>query len=310
LSFFAKIKASLTRSRQVLGKQLGQLFLGRKEIDDELWEMLESVLIKADLGIDLTERILAELTDRVQRKECKDPKALHEALCELLAKRLEAVSTPWSIPTSLSKPYVILVVGVNGVGKTTTIGKLAHQFTSQKRSVLIAAGDTFRAAATEQLQAWADRVGVPCVSQGEGADSASVIYDAIQSAIAKRIDLVIADTAGRLQNKDHLMQELAKIIRVMKKCDPELPSEVLLVLDGGSGQNALIQAKIFTAMVGVTGLVLTKLDGTAKGGALFSIADQLKLPIRYVGVGEQLEDLQPFDPKAFSEALLTSDTSG
>lgn len=301
--FFARIKAGLTRTKANLTKQLGNLFLGAKEIDDDLLEEIETLLLMADVGVEATTEIIERLTDKVERKQLGDAQALQVALKEELAALLHEVDEPLQVEAK-EGPYVILMVGVNGVGKTTTIGKLAKKFQAEGKSVMLAAGDTFRAAAVEQLQVWGERNDVPVVAQHTGADSASVIYDAVQSAQAKNVDVLIADTAGRLQNKDHLMEELAKVVRVMKKLSPEAPHEVMLVLDAGTGQNALSQAKTFKDAVGVSGITLTKLDGTAKGGVIFAIAKQMELPIRYIGVGEQIDDLRPFNSDEFVDALF------
>ncbi len=300
---FARIKSGLSRTKANLTEQLGNLFLGKKEIDDELLEDIETLLLTADVGVEATTEIVKHLTERVQRNQLADAQALHAALKEELAALLYQVEQPLDTGVA-KKPYVILMVGVNGVGKTTTIGKLAKRFQSEGKSVMLAAGDTFRAAAVEQLQVWGERNKVPVVAQHTGADSASVLFDALQSAQSKQVDILIADTAGRLQNKDHLMQELEKVVRVMRKIDEATPHEVMLVLDAGTGQNAMSQAKIFKDAVGVTGITLTKLDGTAKGGVIFAIAKQLALPIRYIGVGEQVDDLRPFVAKEFVEALF------
>ncbi|WP_286240897.1 signal recognition particle-docking protein FtsY [Neptuniibacter halophilus] len=301
--FFARIKSGLSKTKANLTEQLGNLFLGAKEIDDDLLEEIETLLLMADVGVEATTEIIERLTNKVARKELGDPQALQAALKEELAGLLHQSEQPLEIPVD-KKPYVILMVGVNGVGKTTTIGKLAKRFQSEGKSVMLAAGDTFRAAAVEQLQVWGERNQVPVVAQHTGADSASVIFDALQSAQAKGIDVLIADTAGRLQNKDNLMQELEKVVRVAKKLSPEAPHEVMLVLDAGTGQNALSQAKIFKESVGVTGISLTKLDGTAKGGVIFAIAKQMDLPIRFIGVGEQIDDLRPFRSQEFVDALF------
>jgi fused signal recognition particle receptor len=301
--FFGRIKAGLSRTKANLTEGLGDLFLGAKQIDDELLEEIETQLLLADVGVEATTEIIGKLTERVKRKQLADADALYTALKDELASLLESVEKP--IDFSQSKgPFVLLMVGVNGVGKTTTIGKLAKKYQADGKSVMLAAGDTFRAAAVEQLQVWGDRNNVPVVAQHTGADSASVLYDALQSAQAKNIDVLIADTAGRLQNKDNLMQELEKVVRVMKKLDPDAPHEVMLVLDAGTGQNAMSQARLFKEAVGVSGLSLTKLDGTAKGGIIFAIAKQLDLPIRYIGVGEKVDDLRPFKAKEFVTALF------
>ena len=303
-SFFERIKTGLSRTRGNLGDGLATLFLGAKQIDDDLFEELETQLLVADVGIEATASLLKKLSDRVARKDLTDPPALYSALKEELAALLQGSQAPLEIPPQDS-PFVILMVGVNGAGKTTTIGKLSKRFQSQGKTVLLAAGDTFRAAAVEQLQEWGSRNNVPVVAQHTGADSASVIFDAVQSAQAKGIDVVIADTAGRLQNKSHLMDELSKVVRVMQKLDANAPHEVMLVLDAATGQNALSQASLFGAAVGVTGITLTKLDGTAKGGVIFAMAQQLQLPIRFIGVGEQADDLRPFEAGEFIDALFS-----
>ncbi|WP_372737563.1 signal recognition particle-docking protein FtsY [Neptunomonas sp.] len=300
---FARMKAGLSRTKANLSEKLGNLFLGKKEIDDELLEDIETLLLTADVGVEATTEIIGRLTDRVARNQLADAQALHQSLKQELAALLGQVEQPLVIDTQC-KPYVILMVGVNGVGKTTTIGKLTKRFQAEGKSVMLAAGDTFRAAAVEQLQVWGQRNNVPVIAQHTGADSASVLFDALQSAQTKNVDVLIADTAGRLQNKDHLMQELEKVVRVMRKKDMSAPHEVMLVLDAGTGQNAMSQARIFKDAVGVTGITLTKLDGTAKGGIIFAIAKQLQLPIRYIGVGEQIDDLRPFVAEEFVAALF------
>jgi len=305
--FFGRIKSGLSRTRSNLGDGLASLFLGAKQIDEDLFEELETQLLVADVGIEATASLLKKLSDRVARKDLTDPAALYSALKEELAALLQGSQAALEIPQQ-DNPFVILMVGVNGAGKTTTIGKLSKRFQSQGKSVLLAAGDTFRAAAVEQLQEWGSRNNVPVVAQHTGADSASVIFDAVQSAQAKGIDVVIADTAGRLQNKSHLMDELSKVVRVMQKLDANAPHEVMLVLDAATGQNAISQASLFGAAVGVTGITLTKLDGTAKGGVIFAMAQQLQLPIRFIGVGEQADDLRPFEATEFIDALF-SETS-
>lgn len=305
---FARIKAGLTRTKANLTEQLGNLFLGKKEIDEELLEDIETLLLTADVGVEATTEIVSRLTDKVERNQLADAQALHQSLKAELAELLYNVEQPLEIDTAHT-PYVILMVGVNGVGKTTTIGKLTKRFQSEGKSVMLAAGDTFRAAAVEQLQVWGERNNVPVVAQHTGADSASVLFDALNSAKSKQVDVLIADTAGRLQNKDHLMQELEKVVRVMRKIDASAPHEVMLVLDAGTGQNAMSQAKIFGDAVGVTGITLTKLDGTAKGGIIFAIAKQLGLPIRFIGVGEQVDDLRPFQAQEFVEALFDEETN-
>lgn len=303
-SFFGRIKSGLSRTRSHLGDGLSNLFLGAKQIDDDLFEEIETQLLVADVGIEATASLLEKLRAGAARKDLQDPAALYKALKDELGALLKNSQHPLIIPQQ-DAPFVILMVGVNGAGKTTTIGKLSKRFQSQGKSVLLAAGDTFRAAAVEQLQEWGKRNDVPVVAQHTGADSASVIFDAVQSANAKGIDIVIADTAGRLQNKSHLMDELSKIVRVMQKLDAHAPHEVMLVLDAATGQNALSQASLFGAAVGVTGITLTKLDGTAKGGVIFAMAQQLKLPIRFIGVGEQAEDLRPFEADEFIDAIFS-----
>ncbi|WP_238152234.1 signal recognition particle-docking protein FtsY [Microbulbifer sp. A4B17] len=304
--FFARIRRGLSRTSNQFVEGMGNLFLGAKEIDDDLLEELETQLLMADVGVEATSEIVERLTERVSRRELADGDALYKALQQELADLLDSVDAPLEIDIS-KKPYVILVVGVNGVGKTTTIGKLAHRFLGEGKSVMLAAGDTFRAAAVEQLQVWGQRHDVPVVAQHTGADSASVIFDAVQSAQARGVDVVIADTAGRLHTKSNLMEELSKVRRVMGKLDPSAPHEVLLVLDAGTGQNAINQASQFREAAGVTGLVLTKLDGTAKGGVIFALARRFGIPVRFIGVGEQAEDLQPFHAREFVSALFGRD---
>lgn len=303
--FFRRLRRGLGRTSDNLVQGLGTMFLGRKEIDEELLEELESRLLMADVGVEATVDIIGRLTQRVSRRELTRPEALEQALKEELQSLLEPCEVPL-VPAG-HKPYVILMVGVNGVGKTTTIGKLARRYQGEGKSVMLAAGDTFRAAAVEQLQVWGERNEVPVIAQHTGADSASVLYDALQAAQARGTDVLIADTAGRLHNKDHLMEELRKVVRVMGKLDPEAPHEVMLVLDAGTGQNALSQASQFQQVVGVTGITLTKLDGTAKGGVIFAIARKLGLPIRFIGVGEAVEDLRPFEAEPFIRALFERD---
>ncbi|MDC9821560.1 signal recognition particle-docking protein FtsY [Pectobacterium polonicum] len=299
--FFARLKRSLVKTRQNLGSGFIGLFRGKK-IDDDLFDELEEQLLIADVGVETTRKIISSLTEHASRRQLKDADTLFVKLKEEMAEILAKVDAPLNIEGKT--PYVILMVGVNGVGKTTTIGKMARQFQAQGKSVMLAAGDTFRAAAVEQLQVWGQRNNVAVVAQHTGADSASVIFDAIQAAKARGIDVLIADTAGRLQNKAHLMEELKKIVRVMKKLDEDAPHEVMLTLDASTGQNAVSQAKLFNEAVGLTGITLTKLDGTAKGGVIFAIADQFAIPIRYIGVGEGIEDLRPFKADDFIEALF------
>lgn len=303
--WFQRIRKGLSRTGNLFGEGMGNLLFGRKEIDEELLEEIETQLIMADVGIDTTAKIIDDLTQRVARKQLADGEALFGALREALENILRKVEVPLEI-SSPQSPFVLLVVGVNGVGKTTTIGKLARRFQQQGKSVMLAAGDTFRAAAVEQLMVWGERNNVPVVAQGTGADSASVIYDALQSAKARGTDILIADTAGRLHTKGHLMEELAKVKRVMAKLDASAPHEVLLVLDAGTGQNAINQAEQFIDLVGVSGIALTKLDGTAKGGIIFALSDRFGIPVRYIGVGEGVEDLQAFEATTFVEALFAS----
>ncbi|MGK7287599.1 signal recognition particle-docking protein FtsY [Buttiauxella agrestis] len=299
--FFARLKRSLVKTKQNLGSGFISLFRGKK-IDDDLFEELEEQLLIADVGVETTRKIITNLTEGASRKDLRDAEALYGLLKEEMGEILAKVDEPLNVEGKT--PFVILMVGVNGVGKTTTIGKLARQFQQEGKSVMLAAGDTFRAAAVEQLQVWGQRNNIPVIAQHTGADSASVIFDAIQAAKARNVDVLLADTAGRLQNKAHLMEELKKIVRVMKKLDEDAPHEVMLTLDASTGQNAISQAKLFHEAVGLTGITLTKLDGTAKGGVIFSVADQFGIPIRYIGVGERIEDLRPFNAGDFIEALF------
>ncbi|CAH5713160.1 signal recognition particle-docking protein FtsY [Enterobacter cloacae] len=299
--FFARLKRSLLKTKENLGSGFISLFRGKK-IDDDLFEELEEQLLIADVGVETTRKIIANLTEGASRKQLRDAEALYGLLKDEMGEILAKVDEPLNIEGKT--PFVILMVGVNGVGKTTTIGKLARQFEQQGKSVMLAAGDTFRAAAVEQLQVWGQRNNIPVIAQHTGADSASVIFDAIQAAKSRNVDVLIADTAGRLQNKSHLMEELKKIVRVMKKLDEDAPHEIMLTIDASTGQNAVSQAKLFHEAVGLTGITLTKLDGTAKGGVIFSVADQFGIPIRYIGVGERIEDLRPFKADDFIEALF------
>lgn len=299
VSFGQRMRSALSRT----GEGIGSLFLGTKVIDEALLEELETSLIMADVGIETTTKIIAELTKQLDRKSLKDGAALKDALHEILLNKLAASEGEINFDAS-EKPFVMFVVGVNGVGKTTTIGKLASRLKSQGKSVMLAAGDTFRAAAVEQLQAWGERNAVPVIAQHTGADSASVVFDGIQAAKSRGADVIIADTAGRLHNKSNLMEELKKVKRVASKIDDHAPHEILLVLDAGTGQNAVAQMSEFNEVVGVTGIALTKLDGTAKGGIIFALADKFSVPIRYIGVGEGLDDLQPFNASEFVQALL------
>ena len=295
-----RLRSGLKRT----GSGLGQLFLGRKQIDEDLLDELETLLLMADVGVDATRQIIDDLTARLKRNELADIEALHAALRDDMLAILGPVAQPLALP-GLEQPAVILTVGVNGAGKTTTIGKLAARLHGEGRRVMLAAGDTFRAAAVEQLQTWGERTGITVISQPTGSDAASVVYDAHQSATARGVDVLIADTAGRLHTQGNLMEELRKIHRVLGKQDATAPHEVLLVLDAGTGQNALAQVEQFQQAVNVTGLVLTKLDGTAKGGVIFAIAQRFGIPVRFIGVGEGVDDLRPFDAEAFVDALLS-----
>lgn len=300
---FSRLKSGLSRTRSKLSDGISTLVLGEKSIDEGLLDDIETQLLSADVGIDASDQIIENLRSRLGRKQLADPREFLEALKQQLAQLLEPCDIPLEIDPQC-QPFVILMVGVNGVGKTTSIGKLTKQFQSQGLKVMLAAGDTFRAAAVEQLQVWGERNDVPVVAQATGADSASVIFDAYQSAKAKQVDVLIADTAGRLHTKDNLMNELEKIVRVLKKQDERLPDEILLVLDATTGQNALSQAESFHKATNLSGVALTKLDGTAKGGVVFAIAKRLGLPIRFIGVGEQIDDLRPFNAQQFVDALF------
>ncbi len=303
----SRLSKGLKRTRENFAGGLAALFLGNKQIDDDLFEEIETQLLMSDVGVDATSDIINKLTEQVSRKQLADSGALYEALKQLLAEMLSPVERPLEIPAS-NKPFVILMVGVNGVGKTTTIGKMAKLFQQQGKKVMLAAGDTFRAAAVEQLQVWGQRNDIPVIAQHTGADSASVIFDALEAATARGADVLIADTAGRLQNKAHLMEELAKVKRVMQKIDPNAPHESLLVLDGGTGQNAINQTEQFHQAMNLTGLAVSKLDGTAKGGVLFALANKFAIPVRYIGVGEEIEDLRTFNANDFIQALFGHDT--
>ena len=300
--WFARLRQGLAKTRDGLSSRLDQMFAVGKAIDQTLLDEIETLLITSDFGMPVTEEVIQTLTKAMSRKSLKDAEAVREALKSTLVQMIEPSALP--LPHSDAEPLVVLMVGVNGAGKTTTAGKLAHRFKSEGRHVMLAAGDTYRAAAVEQLKTWGERNGVDVVAQQTGADSASVIFDALSSAKAKGADVLIADTAGRLQNKANLMQELEKIVRVMNRIDESAPHSVLLVIDGGTGQNALMQAREFKSSVPVSGLVVTKLDGTAKGGVMFALARELGLPIHFIGVGEQLDDLRPFDAKAYVEAIF------
>ncbi|MDM8561302.1 signal recognition particle-docking protein FtsY [Candidatus Parabeggiatoa sp. HSG14] len=305
VGLFARLKQGLNKTRENLTTGLANLMLGKKAIDDELLEEIETLLLTADMGIEATNTLMTGLTERVARKKLGDSEALFYALREDMQAILQPVEQPLVLPKNNSKPFVILMMGINGAGKTTTIGKLAKRFQAEGRSVMLAAGDTFRAAAIEQLAVWGERNNVPVIAQHNRADSASVIFDALQAATARGIDVLIADTAGRLHTQGNLMEELKKVRRVINKLDPSAPHETMLVLDAGTGQNALAQAKQFHQTIGLSGLTITKLDGTAKGGIVFAIAKQLELPIRFIGIGEQIEDLRQFEAANFIEALLS-----
>jgi len=297
----ASLKDRLFKSKRRLGDGLSSILIGKKKIDDELLEELEMLMISADIGIQTTDKIIESVRKKASRKELKDGDSLYQ----LIKVELEALLIDDNLLEVVSdSTFVILVVGINGAGKTTTIGKLAKSFQSQGKSVMLAAGDTFRAAAIEQLQIWGERNEIPVIAQKTGADAASVVYDAYQSAVAKNIDILIADTAGRLHTQDYLMQELEKIKRVLQKHNDKSPHETLLVIDGGSGQNAVQQANEFHKSIELSGIAVTKLDGTAKGGVLFAISDSLNLPIRYIGIGESIDDLKPFHAKDFINALF------
>lgn len=301
------LKRGLQKTRMQLTEGLANLLLGEKIIDEALLESIETQLLAADIGIAATQQVIADMSARVKRRELENPQALNLALQQTLTAILQPCEQPLTITSTANHhaaPFVILMVGVNGAGKTTTIGKLAKRLQQEGKSVLLAAGDTFRAAAIDQLKVWGERNQIPVIAQSSGSDSASVIYDAVSAAKARQIEVVIADTAGRLHTQTHLMDELKKIKRVLQKLDPTAPHEIMLVLDAGIGQNALRQAQQFHEAIGLTGLTITKLDGTAKGGMVFSLAENLHLPIRYVGVGESIQDLQPFESKRFVAALL------
>lgn len=301
--YFARLKAGLAKT----GAGFGNLFLGKKALDDELLEDLETALLMADVGIEATQEIIDDITDGISRKALSDSNAVVTQLKSTMQRILAVSDVPLTFSKIDGKPFVLLMVGINGAGKTTTIGKIAQKLRDQGSSVMLAAGDTFRAAAVEQLKTWGERANVQVVAQGTGADSASVIYDAYESAKAKGIDVLIADTAGRLHTQSHLMSEIEKIVRVLKKHDPDTPNEIMLVIDAGNGQNALNQAKEFHKSLGLTGVTVTKLDGTAKGGVVFNIANNTDIPIRYIGVGESIDDLREFEPKDFVKALFDTE---
>ena len=301
MGFFDKIKAGLSKTRDALSNTLGSVFSGFSEIDDDFYDELEESLILADLGVDTATKAVAALRKQVKEQHLKTTDEAKEALKTILVSMLDVGGTELNLSTD---PAVILVIGVNGVGKTTTIGKIAKQQVQQGKKVLLVAGDTFRAAAADQLEIWAGRAGADIIRQHEGADPASVVFDGIQAAKARKSQVIIIDTAGRLHNKQNLMNELNKISRIVSRELPDAAHEVLLVLDGTTGQNGLIQAKTFKDIAGVTALAITKLDGTAKGGIVIAVADQLQVPVKFVGVGEQAEDLMPFDAKDFVDALI------
>ena len=301
MGFFEKIKAGLTRTRQAMQSTIGGIFAGFHGIDDDFYDELEESLILADLGVDTAVRAVEQLRERVNMEHLKTAEEVREALKDILADMLQVGDTRLHIHT---QPSVILVIGVNGVGKTTTIGKLAHQMKEDGKKVLLCAADTFRAAAADQLEIWSQRSGVDIIRQHEGADPAAVVFDAITAAKARRSDVILCDTAGRLHNKQNLMNELGKIARIIDRELPDADKEVLLVLDGTTGQNGLLQAKQFSEIAGVTGMVLTKLDGTAKGGIVIAVADALKIPVKYIGVGEGIDDLMPFEARSFVDALI------
>lgn len=308
LGFFARLKRGLSKTRHQLGDGLSRLLHGKKEIDQELLEELETFLISADIGIDTTRELIGQITQGLERKQLADGDAVYAALKEQLENLIAPECKALNTDTADGSPFVILMVGINGAGKTTTIGKLAKQFQSLGKKVMLAAGDTFRAAAVEQLQVWGERNEITVIAQHTGADSASVIYDALQAAKARKMDVLIADTAGRLHTQGNLMEELKKVKRVLHKLDPNAPHETMLVLDASIGQNALTQARQFHEAVNITGITMTKLDGTAKGGILFAIANDLKIPFRFLGVGEGIEDLRPFDAAQFVGAIFNDDS--
>ncbi|QMT58970.1 MULTISPECIES: signal recognition particle-docking protein FtsY [unclassified Legionella] len=301
---FARFRKGLSKTRHQLGDGIGRLLLGKKEISQDLLDELETLLVSADLGVETTQTVLKQLTDSLARKQLSDGNAVYEALKSHLQAILTQNNQPLTVETADHSPFVLLMVGVNGAGKTTTIGKLAKQFQQQGKKVMLAAGDTFRAAAVEQLHVWGERNDIPVIAQHTGADSASVIFDALQAAKARKIDVLIADTAGRLHTQSNLMEELKKVKRVLQKLCPEAPHETMLILDASIGQNALVQARQFHEAIGLSGITMTKLDGTAKGGILFAIANELRLPFRYIGIGEGIEDLRPFDAEQFVGALF------
>ncbi len=306
VGLFGRLKSGLSKTGSALTEGMGSLVLGKKQIDDDVLEELETRLLMADVGMEATQRIITDLTKRTARKELADVDALMSALSEEMSHILEPIAKPLVLD-AVNKPTVILMVGINGAGKTTTIGKLAKKFQNQGKSVMLAAGDTFRAAAVEQLQVWGERNEIPVIAQGTGADSASVIYDAMESAKARNVDVLLADTAGRLHTQTNLMEELKKVKRVMQKIDSSAPHEIMLIVDASIGQNALAQAREFNDALGLTGISVTKLDGTAKGGIILAIAEQIGIPVRFIGVGESIDDLQEFEANKFTQALLNQD---
>ncbi len=303
--FFSRLKEGLNKTRANLTAGLAKIGLGKRKVDDELLEEVETLLLLADVGVEATKTIMADLQKRAAKSQLNDSEALFKALSEDMTAILQPVAQPLVIPKNLGKPFVLLMVGMNGAGKTTTIGKLAKRFQNKGHSVMLAAGDTFRAAAVEQLKVWGERNDVPVIAQKSGSDSASVIYDAVQAATARNIDILIADTAGRLHTQGNLMAELAKVKKVISKLDPDAPHEIMLIIDASIGQNALNQVKEFHQMIGLTGLSITKLDGTAKGGIVFAIAKRIGLPIRFIGIGEKIDDLRVFEADQFVNALLS-----
>jgi fused signal recognition particle receptor len=303
--FFSRLKEGLNKTRANLTAGLAKIGLGKRKVDDELLEEIETLLLLADVGVEATKAIMADLQKRAAKSQLNDSEALFKALSEDMTAILQPVAQPLVIPENLGKPFVLLMVGMNGAGKTTTIGKLAKRFQNEGRSVMLAAGDTFRAAAVEQLKVWGERNDVSVIAQQSGSDSASVIYDAVQAATARNVDILIADTAGRLHTQGNLMAELAKVKKVISKLDPDAPHEVMLIIDASIGQNALNQVKEFNQMIGLTGLSITKLDGTAKGGIVFAIAKRIGLPIRFIGIGEKIDDLRTFEADQFVNALLS-----
>lgn len=303
LDFFSRLKQGLAKTRAAFTNNLANLFLGKKELNAELLNEIETLLLTSDVGVETTTKLIQHLTQKLARKELNDAKAALDCLKKEMKLILEPCSTPFILPSEI-KPYVILMVGINGSGKTTTIGKLAYYLQQQKKHILLAAGDTFRAAAIEQLKVWGDRTKLPVIAQQTGADTAAVIYDAMEAAKAREMDVLIADTAGRLHTQQHLMSELQKVKRVLGKLDQTAPHETLIVLDATLGQNALNQVKQFNEAIGLSGIVVTKLDGTAKGGIMFALAQQFKIPIKFIGLGEKINDLRPFNANDFVDALF------